>query len=96
MFPALIIGDTYHKEYTLTKRNLNVLVTQVATLFQSIGGLMGVYLGYSSLQIFHVADVLLDGAWLALTNFWNRRKRTRNVGKAYPGRLHGNVAGYIS
>ncbi|XP_042142189.1 amiloride-sensitive sodium channel subunit alpha [Ixodes scapularis] len=51
----------------------------VASLFRSIGGLMGVYLGYSSLHIFHVLDVLVDGAWSSLSRILARRRRDREA-----------------
>ncbi|CAN7984344.1 unnamed protein product, partial [Ixodes hexagonus] len=51
----------------------------VASLFRSIGGLMGVYLGYSSLHIFHVLDVLLDGAWSSAARILARRRRAREA-----------------
>ncbi|CAN8026789.1 unnamed protein product, partial [Ixodes persulcatus] len=55
----------------------------LANLFRSIGGLMGVYLGYSSLHIFHVLDVLLDGAWSSLSRFLARRNSTREARREF-------------
>ncbi|XP_054929270.1 acid-sensing ion channel 4-B-like [Dermacentor andersoni] len=49
----------------------------LSNLFRNIGGLMGVYLGYSSLQIFHVLDVLVDGAYSSLSGIWGRYTRNR-------------------
>ncbi|XP_075543401.1 acid-sensing ion channel 4-B-like [Dermacentor variabilis] len=56
----------------------------LSNLFRNIGGLMGVYLGYSSLQIFHVLDVLVDGAYSSLSGIWGRyaRSRQRRRGQA--------------
>ncbi|KAM7293118.1 amiloride-sensitive sodium channel subunit alpha [Ixodes scapularis] len=55
----------------------------LASLFRSIGGLMGVYLGYSSLHIFHVLDVLVDGAWSSLSRILARRNRTREARREF-------------
>ncbi|EEC04622.1 hypothetical protein IscW_ISCW017563, partial [Ixodes scapularis] len=61
-------------------KHIRVLVPQVmnvplATLFQNIGGLMGFYLGYSSLHIFQVLEVIFDGAWSSLSRILARRRR---------------------
>ncbi|KAL1433054.1 hypothetical protein MTO96_002028 [Rhipicephalus appendiculatus] len=54
----------------------------LSNLFRNIGGLMGVYLGYSSLQIFHVLDVLVDGAYSSLSGVWSRYTRNRQRKRA--------------
>ncbi|XP_077565090.1 acid-sensing ion channel 4-B-like [Haemaphysalis longicornis] len=76
-------GKRIHVRLVVFMRSTKVLYKSkepkltVSSLFRNIGGLMGVYLGYSSLQIFHVLDVLVDGAYSALSGVWGRYVRTR-------------------
>ncbi|KAK8765235.1 hypothetical protein V5799_032159 [Amblyomma americanum] len=69
-----------------------VYTKRLSSLFRNIGGLMGVYLGYSSLQIFHVLDVLVDGAYSTLSGIWGRymRNRRRRRGQG-PRRLRAAI-----
>ncbi|KAH9367601.1 hypothetical protein HPB48_009972 [Haemaphysalis longicornis] len=69
--------SSYVHPWRPASSNICSLPWQVSSLFRNIGGLMGVYLGYSSLQIFHVLDVLVDGAYSTLSGVWGRYVRTR-------------------
>ncbi|KAH8041581.1 hypothetical protein HPB51_017026 [Rhipicephalus microplus] len=76
-------GKGIHVRVVVFMRSTKVLYKSkepkltLSNLFRNIGGLMGVYLGYSSLQIFHVLDVLVDGAYSSLSGVWSRHKRNR-------------------
>ncbi|XP_049268122.1 acid-sensing ion channel 2-like [Rhipicephalus sanguineus] len=81
-------GKGIHVRVVVFMRSTKVLYKSkepkltLSNLFRNIGGLMGVYLGYSSLQIFHVLDVLVDGAYSSLSGVWSRYMRNRQRKRA--------------
>ncbi|XP_077520489.1 acid-sensing ion channel 4-B-like [Amblyomma americanum] len=91
-------GKRIHVRVVVFMRSTKVLYKSkepkltLSSLFRNIGGLMGVYLGYSSLQIFHVLDVLVDGAYSTLSGIWGRymRNRRRRRGQG-PRRLRATI-----